>query len=191
MGSEAENTWKELVWLVATKGDVQAFARLFDHFAPRIEAYLIRLGQDQGRAEEIAQEVMTTLWQKAGQYDPLQASVSTWLYRIARNRNIDAGRRRRDASIDPHSSVFLEIIDRENGADEKLSAGEEASIVVRVIETLPEEQRRLIVLAFYEGMSHSEIASLTGQPLGTVKSRIRLAFARMRHLLEKRGLEAS
>ncbi|WP_181701129.1 sigma-70 family RNA polymerase sigma factor [Chthonobacter albigriseus] len=172
----------DLVDLVARNRDQSAFVQLFDHYAPRLTAYLIRLGTENGVAEEIAQEVMVTLWRKAELFDRSKSSVGTWLFRIARNRRIDVLRRDRLGDLDPNDPAFLpsDFDDPESGLD--IAVREER---VRVaLATLPAEQLSLVELAFFKGLSHSQIADETGLPLGTVKSRIRLAFSRLRKILE-------
>ncbi len=183
----------ELVVAVATRRDQAAFTRLFDHFAPRINAYLLRLGLDRAAAEEIAQDVLGVLWRKAALFDPQKSSVATWLYRIARNRRIDWHRRERVMYIDPASLQLTEIADRESpAADTALDIRLREDHVHTALSVLPEEQLLLVRLAFFDGLSHSQIAEKTGIPLGTVKSRIRLAFSRLRRSLEANGvIEAS
>lgn len=170
---------------VADRRDQEAFGRLFDHFAPRLNAYLIRNGSDAAMAEEVVQDVMTTLWRKAALFDPAKSSLSTWLYRIARNRRIDLARRDKGAfdpdepMLQPAASADLErLID-----DQQREEAVRAALV-----HLPPEQLDLVRLAFFDGLSHSEIAERTNLPLGTVKSRIRLAFTRLRRALEANGV---
>ncbi len=177
--------WASLMRAVAENQDRTAFTAIFDHFTPRLETFLRRMGLDADAAEEVAQDVMVTLWRKAILFDPAKSTLSTWLYRIARNRRIDFMRRNRTVSVDPHSKIFAAGID-EAGSDLILEEAQRDDIVRALIATLPEEQRGLLVLAFYSGLSHSDIAARENLPLGTVKSRLRLAFQRL-----KRGLEAS
>lgn len=167
---------------VATERDRSAFAELYDHFAPRILGYLLRLGLDRGAAEELTQEVMVVLWQKAGLFDPSKSSLSTWLFRVARNRRIDAQRRDRSGRIDPDDPFFHP--QAPEPADQTVDAGRREERIRAAMADLPEEQRLLVKLAFFNGLSHSEIAADTNLPLGTVKSRIRLAFARLRKAIE-------
>jgi RNA polymerase sigma-70 factor (ECF subfamily) len=174
-----------LVAAVAQSRDRAAFTRLFDHFAPRLNAYLMRLGSDAALAEEIVQDVMTTLWRKAALFDPSKSSISTWLYRIARNRRIDLARRNKgewdaeEPALQPAGTPDLDrLVD--------MQRQEEA--VRAAMTSLPAEQLDLVRLAFFEGLSHSQIAERTGLPLGTVKSRIRLAFTRLRRVLEADGV---
>ncbi|MHA7857525.1 MAG: sigma-70 family RNA polymerase sigma factor [Henriciella sp.] len=160
-----------------------AFAEVFEYFAPRLKSYLMRLGSDSSSAEEIMQEVMLNVWRKAGQYDRRQASVSTWIFRIARNRRIDTLRRTNKPELDAEDPMLQPA-----PAEQPDITVNRAQLEVKVrdvIETLPEEQLVLLKAAFYEGLSHSEIAKSFGLPLGTVKSRIRLAFMRLRGSLER------
>ena len=176
----ADDPYADLVEAVAATRDRVAFATLFDHFAPRINAFLLRLGT--GNAEELTQEVMVTLWRKAALFDRSKSSVATWLFRIARNRRIDLSRRDRSSLLDPEDPAL------QPGAtarpDAELDARDREDRVRRALQGLPPEQVELIRLAFFSGLSHSEIAERTELPLGTVKSRIRLAFGRLRQRLE-------
>lgn len=172
---------------VAERRDRAAFTEIFDHFAPRLEAYLQRLGLDSGSAEEIAQDVMVTLWRKAELFDAGKSSVTTWLYRVARNRRIDFSRRSRTEYLDPQSSAILDLPE-ERRFDAELDGHQRDDIVRSLIRDLPNEQRDLVRLAFYEGLSHTQIATQIKIPLGTVKSRLRLAFTRLRRALEADGI---
>lgn len=172
----------DLVELVARTRDRQAFIRLFDHYAPRINSYLMRLGTENGVAEELTQEVMVTLWRKAELFDRTKSSVGTWLFRIARNRRIDALRRDRLSDVDQNDPAFLPSSPED--ADTIIDTGRREDRVRLAIRTLPPEQHQLVDLAFFKGLSHSQIAEETGLPLGTVKSRIRLAFTRLRRIIE-------
>ena len=176
----------QLVFAVARHRDRAAFATLFDHFGPRLQAYLIRLGSDTGSAEEIIQDVMTTLWTKADLFDPEKSSIGTWLYRIARNRRIDGLRRNRIEYFDPLDAP--DIPDETPDVDRKIDLEFREDRVRLSLSSLPSEQLELVRLAFFDGLSHSEIADKTGLPLGTVKSRIRLAFTKLRRKLESDGV---
>lgn len=176
----------DLVARVARDRDRDAFATLYDHYAPRLAAYLQRLGADPALAEEVAQDAMVALWRKAALFDPAKSSVGTWLYRIARNRRIDLLRRAHGVTVELDEAIVP--IDDAPQADVAMAANERDGIVRRAMETLPPEQLTLVRLAFFEGRSHSEIAESEGLPLGTVKSRIRLAFSRLRRRLEGDGL---
>ncbi|MEM9053988.1 MAG: sigma-70 family RNA polymerase sigma factor [Pseudomonadota bacterium] len=168
---------------IASARSRPAFATIFEYFAPRLKSYLMRLGSEASTAEEIMQEVMLNIWRKAEQYDRRQASVSTWIFRIARNRRIDSLRRNNKPELDAEDPML-----RPAEAEQPDITVNRAQIEVKVrevIETLPEEQLVLLKAAFYEGLTHSEIAKTYDLPLGTVKSRIRLAFMRLRGSLER------
>ncbi|MDP2357251.1 MAG: sigma-70 family RNA polymerase sigma factor [Beijerinckiaceae bacterium] len=187
--SSLSSAHAELIRAVAQQRDRTAFAELFDFYAPRIEAWLIRTGADRATAEEICQDTLTALWRKAELYDPAKATPATWLYRVARNRRIDIGRRDRVAIIEPGDAVFDVVDENAVGADSALDARDREEALRIALAQLPAEQLELVRLAFFESLSHSEIAERTGLPLGTVKSRIRLAFGRLRKTLESAGVE--
>lgn len=170
---------------VAQQRDQEAFARLFDHFGPRLNGYLMRSGSDPAMAEEVVQDVMTTLWRKAALFDPNKSSLSTWLYRIARNRRIDLARRDK-GEFDPDEPMLQPAPMPD--LDKLVDVQQREEAVRAALEHLPPEQLELVKLAFFEGLSHSEVAARTGLPLGTVKSRIRLAFTRLRRALEADGV---
>lgn len=155
-------------------GDRQAFAALFRHFAPRVKGFLMKSGASAAQAEDCVQDVMATVWQKAALYDPAKASVSTWIFTIARNRLIDMARRDRR----PEAELLDE--DPEPDQAEVYELAEENRRLVAALDGLPEKQRHLIQRAYWGDLSQSEIASETGLPLGTIKSRIRLALDRLR-----------
>lgn len=186
----AADHWALLMRAVAERRDKAAFTEIFDYFTPRLEAYLIRLGLDPGAAEEIAQDVMITLWRKAELFDAEKSSLATWLYRVARNRRIDLSRRSRTDYVDPQSPAILDIPE-ERRFESEIDGQQRDDIVRSLITGLPVEQRDLVLLAFYEGLSHSQIAERTQLPLGTVKSRLRLAFTRLRRALEAGGISES
>ncbi len=166
---------------VAADSDRAAFTELFDHFAPRVKAYLMRLGAAPGQAEDLAQDVMVTVWRKAALFDERQASASTWIFTIARNRRIDSIRRARRPEIDPNDPLF--VPDPEPQADAILVTAEREDRLRAAMATLTEDQRALLAQAFYDGKSHSEIAAATSLPLGTVKSRLRNIFGKLRGML--------
>lgn len=167
---------------IAVEQSREAFSEVFAYFAPRLKSYIMRLGSDATTAEEIMQEVMLNVWRKAKQYDPKQASVSTWIFRIARNRRIDNHRKQNKPDLDA-ADPMLQPVQAEQ-PDITVNRLQLEKVVQREMATLPDEQLILLKAAFYEGLSHSEIAKTYGIPLGTVKSRIRLAFQRLRGRLE-------
>lgn len=173
----------ECIQLVAERGDRRAFGALFEFFGPRLKTYLKRMGADDAQAEEIVQDVMLTVWRKAGTFDPQQASVSTWVFRIARNRQIDLFRRAAKPELSPEEPLLQPA--PEQAPFETLSQAQIDAHVREKLSTLPPEQLDLLKAAFYEGLSHSEIAQSFNLPLGTVKSRIRLAFDKLRGLIQR------
>lgn len=173
---QTETDWAGLLMRVRDQQDTDAFAQLFVHFAPRVKGFLMRSGTDAALAEECAQDVMTVLWQKAHLFDPARASVATWVFTIARNRRIDIARRNRR----PEPEDLPWGPEAEPDQAEVLEAAQETRKLVAALGDLPEKQRALILRAYYGDLSHSEIAAETGLPLGTIKSRIRLALERLR-----------
>ncbi|MEQ8442170.1 MAG: sigma-70 family RNA polymerase sigma factor [Alphaproteobacteria bacterium] len=171
----------DLMVRVAADCDRGAFAALFAHFAPRIKSYMIRSGSDATMAEEFAQEAMLMVWRKASSFDPAQASVSTWVFTIARNKRIDAFRRANRPELDPHDPLLRP--DPEEMQDVAIEEKQTAESIEDAISELPKEQVDILKLAFYEDKPHSEIAEVTGLPLGTVKSRLRLALGKLRKTL--------
>ena len=181
--SEGErDRFADLMEAVAIHKDKAAYGELFAYYGPRVKAYLMRLGADNALAEELAQDVMVTVWRKADLFDRTQASVSTWLFRVARNKRIDAIRRTTKPELDPNDPLLLPSAPP--AADQVITGAERDQLVRAAIVDLPEEQRQLLHQAFYDGLSHREIAEQTGTPLGTVKSRLRLAFLKLRSKLD-------
>ncbi|HEX2590832.1 MAG TPA: sigma-70 family RNA polymerase sigma factor [Rhizomicrobium sp.] len=168
-----------LIEAVARSQDRAAFAMLFGHFAPRVKGYLMRLGANAAMAEELAQEAMLLVWRKAPLFDAGKATASTWVFTIARNLRIDAIRRERRPEIDP-AELSPEP---ERAADAGMVRDEDDSRVREAITSLPKEQALVIELSFFADKPHSLIAQELGLPLGTVKSRLRLAMARIRAAL--------
>ncbi len=168
---------------ISERGDRRAFGTLFEFFGPRLKSYLLRMGADDAQAEEIVQDVMLTVWRKAGQFDPEQASVSTWIFRIARNRQIDLFRRASKPDLSPEEPMLQPA--PEQAPFESLSQAQLEAEVRDKLTILPPEQLELLKAAFYDGMSHAEIADRFSLPLGTVKSRIRLAFDKLRGVLSR------
>ena len=171
--------WSKDLALIKTNKSEAAFARLFYHFAPRIKAFLIKSGADVGLAEECAQEVMVTVWNKAHLFDPSRASASTWIFTIARNKKIDALRKQ----LRPTPDDLGWGPEHEPDQEEMVGLQQETEKLGQAIAKLPDKQRVLVERAYFEEMSHNEIAEATGLPLGTIKSRIRLALERLRHAM--------
>lgn len=167
---------------IAAHKSKAAFKKLFEYFAPRLKGYLMRLGSSEAQAEELVQDVMLTVWRKAALFDRRKAAASTWLFTIARNRRIDILRREKYPELDPEDPAL--VPDEEVQPDDAVIMAERKAEVQSAMATLPEEQVELVKLAFYKGWSHSEIAKETGLPLGTVKSRLRLSFTRLKEALD-------
>ncbi len=178
---EDEDVQAEMMAAIAARQDRSAFVQIFEYFAPRIKAYMRRMGADGAQAEELTQEAMITLWRRAASYDPAKASLSTWLYTIARNKRIDAIRRakRPDALVDE----LLLNQQAVPSSEQVASAAQTARIVRAALADLPAEQAAIIQMSYFEGQSHSMIAEQLGLPLGTVKSRVRLALQKLRQSL--------
>jgi RNA polymerase sigma-70 factor (ECF subfamily) len=179
--------WGAVLQLVAQQ-DRPAFARLFAHFAPQIKAFGLStvLPDRSGHfADELVQETMITVWNKAGSYDASKAGASTWIFTIARNKRIDLLRKlkRHSGMLDIDDIWPLE--DEGAGPFQTLQQRVTEQRVRESLKTLPPAQREVLQLAFMEGKSHSEIAAELALPLGTVKSRIRLAMQRLQLILER------
>lgn len=170
-----------LIRSIARDGDRDAFAALFVYFAPRIKAYLQRTGTDAAQAEEIAQDVLLSVWRKAAQYDPSRATAAAWIFAMVRNRRIDALRRDRLAPlrIDPTDAPSPSP-----SAEAVLAAEQRAARLRAALDGLPREQYSVLQLAFFGERSHRDIEAALGVPLGTVKSRLRLAMAKLRAALK-------
>lgn len=170
-----------LIEAVALRRDRDAFAKLFQYFAPRLKAWLMKAGADPVAAEDFAQDAMLTVWRKADLFDSRKARAATWIFTIARNRRLDMLRR------DARPLLLPEIApggEDDLRPDHRLLADDEARRVHAALSRLTPEQVEVLRLAFFAEDPHSEIARRLGLPLGTVKSRIRNAMIKLRHLLE-------
>jgi len=169
--------------------DREAYKALFVHFAPRVKGLLMRKGAEPALAEELMQDTMMTVWAKAALYHPGRGSAATWIFTIARNLRIDRLRRESVRHFDDIDD--MEIAEDEAGTgntivsqDDAVTARQEQAIVTRALTELPSEQADIIRLSFVDDLSQSEIANRLDLPLGTVKSRMRLAYDKLRHALE-------
>ncbi len=173
--------YSDMIVAIAQRGDRDAFASLFSHFAPRVKSYLMRMGAVSEAAEELAQETLLTVWRKASVFDPSRAAASTWIFTIARNLRIDLARKdnrpipAEDPSVERPLPAAPEAL---------LAVAQDEVLIRRAIATLSDDQAQVIRLAFFSDKPHAEIAEDLGLPLGTVKSRLRLAMARLRVRLE-------
>ena len=170
-----------LVRAIATRHDREAFKELFRFYAPRIQTMLMRSGATSEAAEDLAQETLIAVWHKADSYDVERATVSAWIFTIARNLRID--RFRKDQRSQLHNVYELLQPGETQPPDAPLETVERESRIRAALDGLPEEQVRVVELSFFQGQAHSDIAKTLGIPLGTVKSRLRLAMARLREFL--------
>lgn len=172
-----------LMCQVRDSGDRSAFAELAGHYAPRLKAWLTKRGECGSTAEDIVQEVLVIAWHKAALFDPAKASFSTWAFRLTRNKWIDH-KRKHGRMIPTAPETMSELAGHAAGhSHAELERAEAAAAVRQELALLPQEQQRMLYLAFFEGLSHSQIAERTGVALGTVKSRIRMPLKRLQHKL--------
>lgn len=167
-----------LLAAVAANGDRKAFEELYAFFAPRVKSYLMRIGAPADLAEDLAQEALLKVWRKARLFDPSKASASTWIFTIARNLRIDAARRAARPLPDADEPMFAP--EAEPRADDALLRGERDARIRAAFSELPPAQYDVVKMHFMEDAPHSEIAARLNLPLGTVKSRLRLAFEKIR-----------
>ncbi len=164
-------------------GDRAAFAALFQLAAPRVKAYLVRLGSSSAAAEELTQDVFLTVWRKADRFDPAKAGVMTWIFVIARNRRIDG--LRREASTVTYGTTPPEAADDDApSAHDQAATTQSEQRVRQAITQLPPDQQAVISLSYWDEAAHAAIAQTLNIPLGTVKSRLRLALMRLRAVME-------
>ncbi|MEI7600632.1 MAG: sigma-70 family RNA polymerase sigma factor [Aestuariivirga sp.] len=177
-----EALFRSLITRVAQNRDRQAFAQLFDHFAPRLKSFIMRKNTSAELAEDLVQEAMISVWTKAALYESSKGSVTTWVFTIARNLRID--RIRRDVHMPTTELGDYDEPSEAPEGEELLGRKQEDGLVARALQGIPEEQRQILVLSFVEEMPQSEIAEKLSIPLGTVKSRMRLAYGHLRRILE-------
>jgi len=181
-GARSVTDWSDCIVAIAQRRDRQQFAALFAHFGPRLKGFFLRLGVTQGVAEDLMQETLLIVWRKADRFDPARAGASTWIFTIARNLRIDLKRRERDPGL---LAEFYDGTDQPTPGDHLLTAERDGRIR-QALTSLPADQAEVIRLAFFEDRPHSQIADDLKIPLGTVKSRVRLAMMRLRALVEER-----
>ncbi|SHH79128.1 RNA polymerase, sigma-24 subunit, RpoE [Cognatishimia maritima] len=177
----------QTVWMLAVKQDRDraAFARLFDFYAPRLKGFVMRSGVSAAQAEEIVQEVMLTVWRKAHLFDPHRAQVSSWIYQIARNRQIDVLRKESRPMPEELSEELKDGGSPQEDASQIMAVEQEAQTLRMALARLKPGQREMVEKAYLGELSHSEIQAETGLPLGTIKSRIRLGLEKLRHELKE------
>ncbi len=172
----------DLLQRIAERADPAAFRELYEAYGPRVKAYMMRKGADAGTAEDLAQETLLTVWRKAALYAGDRGSMTTWVFAIARNLRID--RLRRELPWQELPEGRLTEASSEPLPDEAMAEKERRERVQAALAELPPEQKDVVTLAYLEGLSHSEIAERLGLPLGTVKSRMRIAYQKIRQALE-------
>jgi RNA polymerase sigma-70 factor (ECF subfamily) len=177
----------DLIEAIAARQDRAAFAALFRHFAPRVKAFLMRGGADADAAQEVAQEALIVVWRKAASFDRSRASAATWIYTIARNKRIDLLRRAGKPPIETEDWLAV-FAPGEDDADKSILAGQTYTRMQELLRSLSADQLVVVQKAFFEDKSHTAIADELKLPLGTVKSRIRMALGRLRQALEKDAL---
>ena len=181
MAVDKEDTdWVAVMARVRDDRDEAAFSEIFRHFGPRVKAYLMKGGAAEALAEECMQEALATVWRKVALFDPSRASVSTWIFTIARNRRIDIIRKERR----PEPEDLPWGPEAEPDPADVLALQQDSQRLAEAMNSLPEKQRELIEQAYFGDLTHSQSAAETGLPLGTIKSRIRQALERLRHAIK-------
>ncbi len=182
--ASAQVDWARQIEAIALRRDRAAFATLFGHFAPRVKTFMRRSGLGEAEAENLAQETMLRVWRKAEQFNPATNGSEAWIFTIARNLRIDALRRERRGPLNEASDVDAEfLLDDAPLPDIALATRQSEAKVRGAMGELPVDQQRVVELSFYQDKAHAEIAELLDIPLGTVKSRLRLAMVKLRSLL--------
>jgi RNA polymerase sigma-70 factor (ECF subfamily) len=180
-GADESGRMELLLRAIATRRDRSAFAELFAFFAPRLKSFMMRGGADADTAEELAQEAMIQVWRRADSFDPTRAGASTWIYTIARNKRIDRVRRERRPAVT--AEEYADALSQPERGDDVSERSQAEIRLAKSLEALPADQATVVKMAFYEDKSHAAIAAELRLPLGTVKSRIRLALSRLRGLV--------
>jgi RNA polymerase sigma-70 factor (ECF subfamily) len=176
--------WPSLIEAVAARRDREAFATLFEYFAPRIKTFMRRAGASEQSADELAQEALLAVWSKAKLFDPASVGATAWIFTSARNLRIDALRREKRTRTDSAVEIDPEFhVDDGPQPDASLASSQLESRVRSALAALSEDQLRVVELSFFEEKAHAEIAQALRIPLGTVKSRLRLAMNRLRGML--------
>ena len=171
-----------LLTRIGEQADRQAFTSLFEKVAPRLKSFLRGQKQSESEIEVILQETMLKVWRRASTFDRSKSSAITWIYTVARNVKIDRIRKMSRPEPDPNDPSF--VPDSPETGEQVFDRQQRSDILKQAVSLLPEDQRQIIMMSFFEEKPHSEISEELGIPLGTVKSRIRLAFGKIRSELE-------
>ena len=186
--NDGEEDYSLLLKQVGDTQDKQSFEKLFNYYAPRVKSFMLKNGMDETAAEEVVQNTFVSVWEKAASYNPQKAAASTWIFTVARNKRIDALRRDKNTEVNSDSPA-IELAAYEP-AEEAYAEAEDVEKLNAAIESLPPEQADLLRLSFFDDKSHSDIAKERRLPLGTVKSRLRLALEKLRGILVPKGGKA-
>ena len=182
---KAKVEWADLIRRIAAHGDRDAFRLLFEHFSPRVKGLMLKAGASGEEAEEIAQDTLLAIWRKAAQFDPASAGAPAWIFTIARNLRIDAVRRSARAGVIVPDAELDYFADPADSQETQIVKRTDSARIALAISQLSREQSVAIRMSFIEDRPHSEIAEALRIPLGTVKSRIRLAMNRLKDSLEE------
>lgn len=169
---------------IAAAGDRQSFRQVFDALAPVVKGLALRQGADRAMAEEVVQDTFVAVWRRAAQYSQERGTVAAWVFAIARNARID--RLRREPAWQELTDEQSEVASDDPAPDDIVGAQQIQTQLRGVLTTLPPEQAAVIRLAYVEGLSHSAIAAALGVPIGTVKTRMNLAYQKIRSALKER-----
>ncbi len=176
--------WAGALCAIAERQDREAFGRLFGHFAPRLKRFLMQGGSPDAQAEELAQEALAAVWRKAATFDPARAGASTWIFTIARNLRVDLLRRGHGMEQADDAFDFEQVEADEPPCEDQVHAARQGERLRGALALLSPEQQQVLRLSYYEDESHSRIAAVLGLPLGTVKSRVRMAVLQLRKLMD-------
>jgi len=181
---DIKERFRQLLVDIGTHRDESAFAEIYDYFSGRVKSFLMGKGLNEDVAEDLMQEIMLIIWRRAESYDPKKAAASTWIFTIARNRRIDylRGNSRIEVELDDQ---LLEMEGDTPTQDELVMHWQSSQVLHRAIGQLPQEQRQVLHLSYFKGQSHGAISEWLHLPIGTVKSRIRLATQNIRGYLAK------
>jgi len=178
----AQHAEDALLIAAVASGDQAAMARLYDRFAPLVNALCLRMLRDRHAAEELFEDIFVELWRRSGQYDKARGSVATWIATITRSRGIDRIRARQRAGAVAMTDEAEQVAGDADPAEQVLAADERRR-VNESLQALTPDQRRAIELAYFEGLSHSEIATRLARPLGTIKTHIRQGLIQLREVM--------